>query len=754
MNNEKTMKKLRTIKIKFQSETDLTNLSNKFKSLYDKDLNVNLKQVIIENEIVELFYKKSRQKPKEIKKMEWEYHWQNMPTFYTHKDDIIQIEFTFDELWTVERLTDFFEQKITDKTKTLFYPEKELLDDKCLRAYCDKGNPEYPIYVISKGRSENCITADYLIKMEVPFRIVIEKQEWDLYAKHYDENLLLELDLSFKEDYDTYIENFDNSKSKGSGPARNFVWWHSKNIIKSEYHWIIDDNIFGFLYFNFHKRILSVDGTIFKTAEDFIKRYNNIGIAGFDYYTFAIPNVKKTAYIPNTKIYSCILINNDIPIRWAGRYNEDVDLCIRAMKEGYSTIQFEAFVADKGATQTLGGGNTEAFYSEEGTLPKSNMLTWKHPDISNVTWKFGRWHHVCNYDIFDFYKDRTIKDTLIELNKPQLVNPDIDKDIINEIKNINFSNIKKWNILKFVPEERRNNIIKTLKFYTYLNDNNLIIDIITRPQILNCDLTNYLWGIEVDDKEDNVIMKKLLELPTRDGVLINDIDWDSYLDFVPETKRNLIKKEIIRNKYFRNETELSEKNDYEIFLLPREEHLLKQDSKARILNDYVKDGLNHKVPDTLLDKKIRGEYVLEKKKVVSNLVFRDTTIKKETDKHSLLIVSDKDYTDDEHFYTVLDDFIKTYKPDEIINSVYYPIDLISANYCLERKIPNKVFVPDFHKNGDGAYIEMYSKMSEYADETIVFVESALDKNLNYLIENIKNQNKKLHIHSSKNKIID
>jgi hypothetical protein len=37
-------------------------------------------------------------------------------------------------------------------------------------------------------------------------------------------------------------------------------------------------------------------------------------------------------------------------------------------------VQFYAFLQYKLTTQTLKGGNTEAFYAEEGTLPKSKML--------------------------------------------------------------------------------------------------------------------------------------------------------------------------------------------------------------------------------------------------------------------------------------------------------------------------------------------------------------------------------------------
>jgi hypothetical protein len=49
----------------------------------------------------------------------------------------------------------------------------------------------------------------------------------------------------------------------------------------------------------------------------------------------------------------------------------------------------------------MSGGNMEAFYAEEGTMPKSQMLVNAHPDVSRVVWKYGRWHHHVDYSSFE-----------------------------------------------------------------------------------------------------------------------------------------------------------------------------------------------------------------------------------------------------------------------------------------------------------------------------------------------------------------
>jgi hypothetical protein len=102
----------------------------------------------------------------------------------------------------------------------------------------------------------------------------------------------------------------------------------------------------------------------------------------------------------NTRIYSCLLIDNSAPYRWRGRYNEDTDLSLRVLKDGYCTIQFNAFLAGKVTTQRMKGGNTEEFYRREGTLAKSQMLADLHPDVASVVWRFNRWHHHVDYRRF------------------------------------------------------------------------------------------------------------------------------------------------------------------------------------------------------------------------------------------------------------------------------------------------------------------------------------------------------------------
>ena len=246
-----------------------------------------------------------------------------------------------------------------------------------------KMNPKYPIYVISKGRANSCLTARELKLIKVPFHLVIEPQEYNAY-KHITENI--------------FILPFSNL-GQGSIPARNWVWEHAVSL-GTKRHWILDDNIEGFHRLNRNEKPKVEDGSIFRWAENFVDRYDNVAIAGFNYYSFCKTTDKLPPYYLNTRIYSCILITNNLPYRWRGKYNEDTDLSIRALKDGYCTILFNAFLAGKITTMRMSSGNTDELYKGEGRKKMAEALRDLHPDVTKIVWKFGRWHHQVNYKPF------------------------------------------------------------------------------------------------------------------------------------------------------------------------------------------------------------------------------------------------------------------------------------------------------------------------------------------------------------------
>jgi hypothetical protein len=259
-------------------------------------------------------------------------------------------------------------------------------------------NPEFPMFIVSKGRWDTRLTAKALEEMNTPYYIVIEEQEYKNYSAVISKEKIIILDKKYQDDYDT-CDDIGTEKSKGPGPARNFVWDYS--IAKNyKYHWVMDDNITTFYRCTGNRKIRVIDGTIFKAMEDFCLRYENVVMAGPN-YEFFLPRKQKTPpIILNTRIYSCNFIKNDTPFRWRGRYNEDTILSLDMLKAGYCTVQFNAFLQKKMPTQRIPGGNTKEFYAKEGTYSKSAMQVKVHPDVSKMVWKYGRAHHYVDYSRF------------------------------------------------------------------------------------------------------------------------------------------------------------------------------------------------------------------------------------------------------------------------------------------------------------------------------------------------------------------
>src|SRR3990167_5280916 len=101
-------------------------------------------------------------------------------------------------------------------------------------------NPKYPIYIISKSRWHSRLTVKAFEKINIPYHIVIEPQEYEQYASRINPEKILVLPFS--------------NLNQGSIPARNWCWEHS---LKEGYkrHWIVDDNISSFMTLNKNKKI-------------------------------------------------------------------------------------------------------------------------------------------------------------------------------------------------------------------------------------------------------------------------------------------------------------------------------------------------------------------------------------------------------------------------------------------------------------------------------------------------------------------
>lgn len=272
---------------------------------------------------------------------------------------------------------------------------------------------KYPIYIVSKGRWKKSLTADCFKQYGLDFKVAVEPQEYDDYCKAIGKEYILELPFS--------------NLGQGSYPARNFCWEHSIEQ-GHQRHWVFDDNIYRMRRIVNGKRIPVNPMIGIKAMEDFIDRYTNVGIAGFNYSTFVMPGAsdKKPFYL-NVHCYSAMIMLNELPFRWRLKYNEDVDLCLQALHNNYCTILFNAFSVDKVSTATkMAGGNQTELYqnnAHEKKILKARSLQeiWKNEEYVKVIMRYGRPHHHVDWKgLFDV---------------PLIRRSDIDWDSIPKVNN-------------------------------------------------------------------------------------------------------------------------------------------------------------------------------------------------------------------------------------------------------------------------------------------------------------------------------
>lgn len=257
--------------------------------------------------------------------------------------------------------------------------------------------------------------------MRAPYHLVVEPQELAEYAAVVDPQRILVLPFS--------------ELGQGSIPARNWVWEHSLAAGHAR-HWILDDNLRKFYRLNNNRKTPMATPTCFRILEDFVDRYENIALAGMQYEMFAPRKKRHPAYLLNTRIYSCILIDNSLDLRWRGKYNEDTDLSLRALGQGYCTFLSLAFLADKQPTMRMSGGNTDELYQGDGRREMAESLQRQHPELVTVTRKWGRWQHQVDYSHYR-------KHNRLRLRAGVRVQPGVDEYNLVEISRAQLDELRR-----------------------------------------------------------------------------------------------------------------------------------------------------------------------------------------------------------------------------------------------------------------------------------------------------------------------
>lgn len=256
----------------------------------------------------------------------------------------------------------------------------------------DRRTTRYPVYVPSKGRYEKGYTPRFLIEDEVPFRLVVEPQEAEAYGSRYGFDRLLVLPWRGDDEVRRAFCAERGIPSAGLIAVRNWIKEHATQEGHAR-HWQLDDNIRHVERCIGRKRVRCHSGFALAWVEDFADRYENIAIAGLNYRMFNRGDAPP--FYLNSRVYSCSLVLNSLPNRWRLPYNDDVDICLQVLTDGWCTVNVNAFLIEKMTTMVAKGGNTDDLYQGFGRLEMAQMAARQWPGVVKTKRKFGRaQHHV------------------------------------------------------------------------------------------------------------------------------------------------------------------------------------------------------------------------------------------------------------------------------------------------------------------------------------------------------------------------
>lgn len=246
--------------------------------------------------------------------------------------------------------------------------------------------PRYPIYVPSKARSDKPLTARMFDKADVPYFMVVQPDQVESYAEWDRRGCLLVL----PED------------DKGLVYARNWIKEHSI-AAGNKRHWQFDDDISRIRHLYRGHRLPCDAGLALAICEDFVDRYENVAVASLnsDFFVVSTMGIAQQQWPPfyrNGRCYTDFLVLNSTPNRWRHRYNEDTDMSLQVLADGWCTILFNTFLIQTEATKANAtnnrtGGGQAAVYAGDGRLKMARELERVWPGTVETRRRFDRPQH-------------------------------------------------------------------------------------------------------------------------------------------------------------------------------------------------------------------------------------------------------------------------------------------------------------------------------------------------------------------------
>jgi hypothetical protein len=238
----------------------------------------------------------------------------------------------------------------------------------------DHTTVQYPVYVISRHRSEYELITRQLINEGIPHHLVIEPHDYEAYAKRYPSETLLK----------TPIDNI------GPANVRNFCWDHAEQN-GHEFHWVLDDNLVGFDQLIDGKRKRVPARNVLSIIEQTVDLFDNVAAASPSNTIWMPLQADKAPLTYNRTIASAMLQNNRTGIRFRPDTVFDADQTLRLLESGWSTLMFTHLAYAKTTTGKMTGGMTETDYQGHGRHKLMERLADDWPGVYRIRFtKDGR----------------------------------------------------------------------------------------------------------------------------------------------------------------------------------------------------------------------------------------------------------------------------------------------------------------------------------------------------------------------------
>jgi hypothetical protein len=218
-----------------------------------------------------------------------------------------------------------------------------------------------PVYVISAGRAETCLTPGLLEADGVPFKIVTEPGDDEAaYASRFGADRVLAVD----------------EPGGGVTYARTWTKRHSESE-GEDFHWQVDDDVKSFSIEKDRKQRKVGPAEAMAYSDGLIRRLQNAAILSISPSQWA----ESVPYVFNRYAHSVEVIRNGTPLYFRPNVIEDLDFCLQAFALGFCTVVVKQYRFASHMHLEQEGGCTEWLYGT-GVMDrwvKNTIRRWRLP---------------------------------------------------------------------------------------------------------------------------------------------------------------------------------------------------------------------------------------------------------------------------------------------------------------------------------------------------------------------------------------